>query len=399
LPNNRSTSLTVIPLARWASRRLGDLARLAATPAIARLSGEALLGERAMFGGFAVPGRTSPGGGCRLIEAGDGWIALNLARDCDRELLPAWFEEADFNPGLREPLDRHIRVRNWEALVARGREMGLAVAGLDEVAVSPASAVLATGGQRHGPAPHRPLVVDLSALWAGPLAGHLLWLAGAQVLKVESRERPDALRHGDPALFALLNQGKASIALDFRSSAGQAALRGLLAQADIVIEASRPRALRQLDIKAEALLAQRPGQVWLTITGHGASGVAADWVGFGDDCAVAGGLSAALRDASGAIGFGGDAPADPLTGIFAALEGWKAFVAGQGRRIGLSMSGVTALALRDETELDGAQLDLDLRGWSEATGRPFPPIDHREVTGEVQSFGASTSQWLGRNSP
>ena len=41
--------------------------------------------------------------------------------------------------------------------------------------------------------PH-PLVVDLSALWAGPLCAHLLGLAGARVVKVESLGRPDGAR-------------------------------------------------------------------------------------------------------------------------------------------------------------------------------------------------------------
>ena len=39
-----------------------------------------------------------------------------------------------------------------------------------------------------------PLVVDLAALWAGPLAASLLTMAGARVIKIESRTRPDAAR-------------------------------------------------------------------------------------------------------------------------------------------------------------------------------------------------------------
>ena len=73
-----------LPLARWAGDRLAELARITQSPAIARLSGAALLGERAMLGSFAVPGLRSAGGGCRLLPARDGWIALNLAREDDR---------------------------------------------------------------------------------------------------------------------------------------------------------------------------------------------------------------------------------------------------------------------------------------------------------------------------
>ena len=37
-------------------------------------------------------GRTSANGACRLIRAADGWIAVNLARPEDLDLLPAWLE-------------------------------------------------------------------------------------------------------------------------------------------------------------------------------------------------------------------------------------------------------------------------------------------------------------------
>ena len=45
------------------------------------------------------PGRVSPNGSCRLIQAKDGWIAVNLARATDREMLPAWLgAEAEGDP-------------------------------------------------------------------------------------------------------------------------------------------------------------------------------------------------------------------------------------------------------------------------------------------------------------
>jgi hypothetical protein len=369
---------------------------LAKAPAIARLTGAQLLGERAALGGFAVPHRRSAGGGCRMIEARDGWIALNLARDADRDLLPAWLETPGLNPLFDPAIDRAISGKDWEPLIARGREMGLALAGLDEHPVSPGVELLVTGQRRAAPVGERPLVVDLSALWAGPLAGHLLWLAGAQVVKVESRGRPDALRQGDPALFALLNQGKASVALDFAGNEDRAALHALVERADIVIEASRPRALRQLGIDAERLVAAHPGKVWVTITGHGASDDAADWVGFGDDCAVAGSLSAVLRDTTGLIGFGGDAVADPLAGITAAQEAWWAWQMGQGSRIGLAMSGLVALAIHEESEEDAGRFGLELLEWAGASGEPFPAIAARAVTGVLPTFGENTLQWLDR---
>lgn len=369
---------------------------MAKAPAIGRLDGAQLLGERAALNGFAIPHRRSAGGACRLIEAQGGWIALNLARDADRELLPAWLEAPELNPLFDPMIDRTVAARNCHALLARGREMGLALATIDEVAARPAVETLASGPRGNPPANRRPLVIDLSSLWAGPLAGHLLWLAGAQVVKVESRGRPDALRQGDPALFALLNQGKASVALDFASNSGRAGLATLLERADIVIEAARPRALRQLGIEAEQLVAAKPAKVWITITGHGAIGEAANWVGFGDDCSVAGGLSAVLRETTGLVGFGGDAVADPLAGIVAAQEAWWAWQIGQACRIGISMSGVVAHAIFEESEDNPERFGLELLEWAGASSQPFPAQSGRIVTGVLPGFGENTLQWLER---
>ena len=57
-------------------------------------------------------------------------------------------------------------------------------------------------------------MVDLSALWAGPLAASLLLEAGARVVKVEARDRPDGARSGPRPFFDLLNAGKESVAID-----------------------------------------------------------------------------------------------------------------------------------------------------------------------------------------
>ena len=136
------------------------------------------------------------------------------------------------------------------------------------------------------------VVVDLSSMWAGPLCARLLGLAGADVIKVETASRPDGGRAGERRFFDWLHAGHRSVVLDFRSEAGRRALAALLAAADVVIEASRPRALAQLGLAPE-MIRHRAGQVWLSITGYGrgdGDGAWAERVAFGDDAAVAGGL-------------------------------------------------------------------------------------------------------------
>ncbi len=216
-------------------------------------------------------------------------------------------------------------------------------------------------------------------------------------MKVESFTRPDLIRRDDPTTFDLINQGKASIAVDFDDDAQKAELIGIIRRADFVIESSRPRALKHLGIDAEALVRETPGLVWLSVTGHGATGDAANWVGIGNDCGVAAGLSRALADAHGEIGYVGDALPDPLTGITAALEGWCAFKSGHARRIGFSMSAIAARALAEERDHDAAALEAELKAWGAATGALFPKVEPRQRFAATHDFGADTADWIGAN--
>ena len=86
-------------------------------------------------------------------------------------------------------------------------------------------------------------------------------------------------------------------------------------------------------------VAPRDGRVWLRITGHGTRGERADWVAFGDDAAVSGGL---VRGAPADPEFCGDAIADPLTGLHAALAVAQSLHCGGGELIEVSMAAVAA---------------------------------------------------------
>jgi crotonobetainyl-CoA:carnitine CoA-transferase CaiB-like acyl-CoA transferase len=167
-------------------------------------------------------------------------------------------------------------------------------------------------------------VVDLSALWAGPLCGQLLRASGARVIKLESSSRPDATRSASARFFERLNAGKKFMTLDFSIAAGRDTLRALLERADIVITSARPRALHQLGIAPERMLAAQPEKIWVAITAFGWEGAAGQRIGFGDDAAAAAGLIALSRD--GQPWFIGDAIADPLAGLAAssaALNAWQ----------------------------------------------------------------------------
>ena len=331
--------------ARGAVRAFGALA---GDDAVAGLDGPAMLGERAAIAGWTRRGRVSVGGTCRLVRGRDGWLAVSLPRADDLASLPAWLACAvDADPWAT--VVDVARTRAVGPLVARARLLGLAAA----VAAPPAPitppwvSLVRCGTAIARPPSVPPLVVDLSALWAGPLCGDLLARAGARVVKVESTRRPDGARGGPPAFLDLMNGGKESIALDFGDARDRATLRRLLARADVVLESARPRALAQLGCDAAQLVAARPGMTWVSITGHGRSGRRGSWIAFGDDAATAAGLAWATGRAAGLHEplFCADAIADPLTGLHAAVAALAAWRAGGGVLVSLALCAVAAHAL------------------------------------------------------
>jgi hypothetical protein len=271
----------------------------------ARLDGARLLTERAALGGRGRQGRLSVGGSCRLLPTRNGWATVSDARPDDPLLWSALIGR-DLEPGALPG-----RLADWLA-AHDGAELDERVELL-----SLAGGTVRPRTDHACPLPAEPrgaaglLVVDFSALWAGPLFAHLLGTAGARVVKVETPSRPDGARFGDPAFYDLLHAGHASVVLDPTDAHGRAALHELVGRADVVVEASRPRALAGFGLDAEAEAAR--GCIWISITAYGR---ASGRVGFGDDVAAARGLLG--TDADGLPVFAGDAVADPLTGLLAA---------------------------------------------------------------------------------
>lgn len=373
--------------------------------ALHALDGPALLGERAALFGHTRHGSTSVGETCHLLRCADGWLAVNLARPEDLVLLPAWLGEGDIDDP-RTFVAMRLRDRETAEVVDRARLLGLPVA---PVARAPAAEEAASwlrvtthGTARPSTPSAPPLVVDLSSLWAGPLCAHLLALAGARVIKVESTRRPDGARRGASAFFDVMNGGKRSVALDFSSPDGVRALRALLVQADIVVESSRPRALRQLGIDAEEVVASHPGRIWVSITGYGREEPKAGWVAFGDDAAVAGGLVVGSEDADGGPMFCGDAIADPLTGMHAALAALSYWQRGDGALLDVALQRVAAFVAAQPVGVTRGRVrtsrgDSDVRGWDVVVGDrvgAVAPPRARTVSTRASDLGADTRDVL-----
>jgi CoA-transferase family III len=311
-----------------ARRVAADIARLLGVEVDAAM----MLAGRAAIRGLTRGGRVSAGGATRLLATADGWCAVGLPRADDVATLPALLEADSVPDDPWMAVSGWAATRSTEAVVARGQLLDIAVAGLGEVSAEPPAVRRARGAD----GPMRAdglLVADLSSLWAGPLCAQLLARAGAVVVKVESPSRPDGTRRGESAFFDWMNFGKLSYALDFNNDTD--ALRRLLAAADIVIEGSRPAALRRRQLSADDMPGP-PRRIWLRISGYRGQ---PDRPAFGDDAAVAGGLVGA--DTQGPV-FCADAIADPLTGLEAARAVAQSLHRGGGEVIDVSMAQVAA---------------------------------------------------------
>lgn len=127
-------------------------------------------------------------------------------------------------------------------------------------------------------------VVDLTQFLPGPMMTVMMADQGAEVIKVEPA-------HGDPARdqapfdtygdgehsvwFANLNRGKKSVVLDLKSEEGKAALRDLVADADVFVEGFRPRVMKRLGFDYQSVKGFKPDIVYCSISAFGQEGAMA----------------------------------------------------------------------------------------------------------------------------
>ena len=126
-------------------------------------------------------------------------------------------------------------------------------------------------------------VIELARILAGPWAGQILSDLGAEVIKVESPSGDDTRSWGPPfvenadgsrdaAYFHAANRGKSSVPIDFTTAEGQAEVRRLVADADVVIENFKVGGLAKYGLDYQSLSALNPRLVYFSITGFGQDG-------------------------------------------------------------------------------------------------------------------------------
>ena len=372
-----------LPLAAHADGALMALGAVSNKAEVLPQKGSALLGERARLRQTVRQGRWCAGGYGRLLDTCDGRIALNLVRDDDWDLIPAWLEEdiSDWD-GIADA----VKKCSATLLAERAAELGLAVS-VDKLPSLPISWFQATTFTS-GVANIRPLIVDLSGLWVGPLASSLLGMIGARVVKVESPTRPDGMRFGHQGFYELINGGKSCVALDFRNAEDLASLKRLLERADIVITASRPRAFAQLGIVPDDYVRRMPGKVWAQITAYGPL---ENRVGFGDDIGIAAGLATVMERTHQEVCFVGDAIADPTAGLHAALAIWSFYRRGGGVVLDFTMRDIVRFAM-GEIVADLPDIAKDWQAIANADHAPLYAMRHPK--GQAHDLGADTSTVL-----
>ncbi|WP_277983633.1 CaiB/BaiF CoA transferase family protein [Sphingomonas faeni] len=204
-------------------------------------------------------------------------------------------------------------------------------------------------------------VVELARILAGPWAGQVLADLGADVVKIESPAGDDTRTWGPPfidnpdgtrdaAYFHAANRGKRSVVADFTTPEGQAVVRDLIADADVVIENFKVGGLVKYGLDYAALAAINPRLVYCSITGFGQDGPYAPRAGY--DFIVQGmsGIMDLTGEPDGAPQKIGVAFADIMTGLYSVIAIQAALAmrerTGRGQQIDMAlldtMTGVLA---------------------------------------------------------
>ncbi len=126
----------------------------------------------------------------------------------------------------------------------------------------------------------RPIVLDLSTHWAGPLSTALLAEAGAEVLKIDPDCRPDGFRERQE-LYRHLNGAKTVIDLDLRRHEDRDRFESLAADADLLVESFSRRVLPNLGYDRARLAELNPAMALVSIKAFPASSREADWLAYG----------------------------------------------------------------------------------------------------------------------
>jgi len=209
----------------------------------------------------------------------------------------------------------------------------------DSAAVASDGELAAEAGRSVGPLDGI-RILDLTRVWAGPLAGRMLADLGADVIAVERLSNrgprdvpPEAVyvTHLYPenevgtrpwnrvAGFNKLMRNRRGVTLDLKDPICHAMFTELVKSSDVVLENYSPRVMGQFGFDFEALREINPHIVYAAMPGYGASGPKKNWVAFGPLIEASAGLTAMMGYADSGPYRSGIAWPDPVAGMNAAV--------------------------------------------------------------------------------
>jgi crotonobetainyl-CoA:carnitine CoA-transferase CaiB-like acyl-CoA transferase len=173
-------------------------------------------------------------------------------------------------------------------------------------------------------------VVDLTTFWAGAYLTCYLGGFGADIMKVESVQRPDGFRYsgawpheGDrwyerSGMWQATNLNKRDVTVDLTTDEGRGLVRRLICDADVVVENFSARVIEQFGLDYESLVKLNPDVILVRMPGFGLQGPWRDYVGWAFNFEGASGMSAATGYAEGPP-CNLQGPADPIVGVHAGV--------------------------------------------------------------------------------
>jgi crotonobetainyl-CoA:carnitine CoA-transferase CaiB-like acyl-CoA transferase len=212
-------------------------------------------------------------------------------------------------------------------------------------------------------------VVDLTAMVMGPYCTQMMADMGADVIKIESPDG-DNTRYisvgpvpGMSGVFVNVNRGKRSVALDLRTDAGKATLRGIIQRADVFIHSMRSKAIVKLGFGYEDVAALKPSIIYTNCYGYSRRGPDGDLTAYDDTIQAECGLPAVQQMLTGEANYVGTIMADKVAGMTALYATMMALFhrerTGEGQEVEVGMFETMASFMLVE-HANGAMFDPPL---------------------------------------
>jgi benzylsuccinate CoA-transferase BbsF subunit len=220
-------------------------------------------------------------------------------------------------------------------------------------------------------------VADFSWVWAGPFCTLQLAHLGADVIRVECRDRPCVTRQIPPfadfqpglnrsGYFNQYNQGKRSLTLNLKHPRALDVARRLITRSDVVAENFANGVMERMGLGYEEVRKLRPDAIMVSISGYGRSGPERDFVSYGPATVPLAGFSAVTGYKGGPPMHVGISYGDPTAGLHGAVAVLAALChrqrTGEGQFIDVSLWEASATLLPDallEYEMNGTEPPRD----------------------------------------